>query len=141
MLFESWEFTEWSTVTTILLSVVAIIIAIWSSRSTSKAAEKQIQEIKQLSALQIDTTIKQLEVEIQKIMVEVKRSAQESKEIDAINNSGLASQIDFRNMVMQQHQEGRALRDLKIYSECSRNLNELLENLKQLRKDRLRIVE
>ena len=134
MLFESWEFTEWSSVTTILLSVVAIIIAIWSSRSTSKAAEKQIQEIKQLSALQIDTTIKQLEVEIQKIMVEVKRSAQESKEIDAINNSGLASQIDFRNLAMQQHQEGRALRDLKIYSECSRNLNELLENLNQLKK-------
>ena len=134
MLFESWEFTEWSTVTTILLSVVAIIIAIWSSRSTSKAAEKQIREIKQLSALQIDTTIKQLEVEIQKIMVEVKRSAQESKEIDAINNSGLASQIDFRNLAMQQHQEGRALRDLKIYSECSRNLNEFLENLNQLKK-------
>ena len=134
MFFESWEFTEWSTVTTILLSVVAIIIAIWSSRSTSKAAEKQIQEIKQLSALQIDTTIKQLEVEIQKIMVEVKRSAQESKEIDAINNSGLASQIDFRNIAMQRHQEGRALRDLKIYSECSRNLNELLENLNQLKK-------
>lgn len=134
MLFESWEFTEWSTVTTILLSVVAIIIAIWSSRSTSKAAEKQIREIKQLSALQIDTTIKQLEVEIQKIMVEVKRSAQESNEIDAINNSGLASQIDFRNLEMQRHQEGRALRDLKIYSECSRNLNELLENLNQLKK-------
>ena len=134
MLFESWEFTEWSTVTTILLSVVAIIIAIWSSRSTSKAAEKQIREIKQLSALQIDTTIKQLEVEIQKIMVEVKRSAQESNEIDAINNSGLASQIDFRNLAMQRHQEGRGLRDLKIYSECSRNLNELLENLNQLKK-------
>ena len=134
MLFESWEFTEWSSVTTILLSVVAIIIAIWSSRCTSKAAEKQIREIKQLSALQIDTTIKQLEVEIQKIMVEVKRSAQESNEIDAINNSGLASQIDFRNLAMQRHQEGRALRDLKIYSECSRNLNELLENLNQLKK-------
>lgn len=134
MFFEEWAFDEWLSVTTILLSVVAIIIAIWSSRCTSKAAEKQIREIKQLSALQIDTTIKQLEVEIQKIMVEVKRSAQESNEIDAINNSGLASQIDFCNMVMQRHQEGRALRDLKIYSECSRNLNELLENLNQLKK-------
>ena len=134
MFVEYWGFTEWSTVATILLSVVAIIIAIWSSRSTSKAAEKQIREIKQLSALQIDTTIKQLEVEIQKIMVEVKRSAQESNEIDAINNSGLASQIDFRNLAMQRHQEGRALRDLKIYSECSHNLNELLENLNQLKK-------
>ena len=134
MLFESWEFTEWSSVTTILLSVVAIIIAIWSSRCTSKAAEKQIREIKQLSALQIDTTIKQLEVEIQKVMVEVKRSAQESRAIDEINNSGLAGQIDFRNLEMQRHREGRALRDLKIYSECSRNLNELLENLNQLKK-------
>ena len=134
MFFECWGFTEWSTVTTILLSVVAIVIAICSSHSTSKAAEKQICEIKQLSSLQIDTTIKQLEVEIQKIMVEVKRSAQESNEIDAINNSGLASQIDFRNLAMQRHQEGRALRDLKIYSECSRNLNELLENLNQLKK-------
>ena len=45
MLFESWGFTEWSTIATILLSVVAIVIAIWSSRSTSKAAEKQISEI------------------------------------------------------------------------------------------------
>lgn len=134
MFFECWGFTEWSTVTTILLSVVAIVIAICSSHSTSKAAEKQIIEIKQLSALQIDTTIKQLEVEIQKVMVEVKRSAQESRAIDEINNSGLAGQIDFRNLAMQQRQEGRALSDLKIYSECSHNLNELLGNLKQLKK-------
>lgn len=134
MLFESWEFTEWSTVTTILLSVVAIIIAIWSSRSTSKAAEKQIQEIKQLSSLQIDTTIKLLEVEIQRIMVEVKKSAQESRAIDEINNSGLAHQIEWRNEMMRRHQESKPIRELKIYSECSRNLNELLENLNQLKK-------
>lgn len=42
MFFEEWAFDEWSSVTTILLSVAAIIIAIWSSRCTSKAAEKQI---------------------------------------------------------------------------------------------------
>ena len=52
MFVEYWGFTEWSTVATILLSVVAIVIAIWSSHSTSKAAEKQISEIKQLSVLQ-----------------------------------------------------------------------------------------
>lgn len=134
MFFEEWAFDEWSSVTTILLSVVAIIIAICSSRSTSKAAEKQICEIKQLSSLQIDTTIKLLEVEIQRIMVEVKRAAQESRAIDEINNSGLAHQIEWREAMMRRHQEGRALRDLKIYSECSRNLNELLENLNQLKK-------
>ena len=134
MFVEYWGFTEWSTVATILLSVVAIVIAIWSSHSTSKAAEKQISEIKLLSVLQIDTTIKLLEVEIQRIMVEVKRAAQESKAIDEINKSGLAHQIEWREAMMRKHQEGRALRDLKIYSECSRNLNELLENLNQLKK-------
>ena len=71
MFYEYWGFDEWSTITTIILSVVAIIIAIWSSRSTSKAAEKQIREIKNLSALQIETSIKQLEVEIQKAMANV----------------------------------------------------------------------
>ena len=67
-------------------------------------------------------------------MVEVKRAAQESRAIDEINNSGLAHQIEWREAMMRRHQEGRALRDLKIYSECSRNLNELLENLNQLKK-------
>ena len=134
MFFEEWAFDEWSSVTTILLSVVAIIIAICSSRSTSKAAEKQICEIKKLSSLQIDTTIKLLEVEIQRIMVEVKKSAQESRAIDEINNSGLAHQIEWRDEMMRRHQDSRALRDLKIYSECSRNLNELLKNLNQLKK-------
>jgi glucose uptake protein GlcU len=37
-------FEEWSTITTIILSVVAIVVAICSSRSTSKAAERQIAE-------------------------------------------------------------------------------------------------
>ena len=134
MFVEYWGFTEWSTVATILLSVVAIVIAICSSHSTSKAAEKQISEIKQLSVLQIDTTIKLLEVEIQRIMVEVKRAAQESKAIDEINNSGLAHQIEWRNEMMRRHQENKPIRELKIYSECSRNLNELLENLNQMKK-------
>ena len=37
-------FEEWSTITTIILSVVAIVVAICSSLSTSKAAERQIAE-------------------------------------------------------------------------------------------------
>ena len=67
MCFVYWGFDEWTTIATIFLSVVAIVIAIWSSHSTSKAAEKQIGkmekqisemqkqicEIKNLSALQI----------------------------------------------------------------------------------------
>ncbi len=63
MFYENWGFTEWSTIATIGLSVVAICIAIWSSRSTSKAAEKQIREIKSLSALQIKISLIRLQLD------------------------------------------------------------------------------
>ena len=134
MFFENWGFTEWSTITTISLSVIAIVIAICSSRSTSKTAEKQIREIKQLAALQIDVSIKQLEAEIQKVMVEVKKSAKESMAIDEINKSGLAHHKEYHDAMMRRNQESRSLRDLQIYSDCSHNLNELLKNLNQMKK-------
>lgn len=147
MCFVYWGFDEWTTITTIFLSVVAIVIAIWSSHSTSKAAEKQIGEmekqigemqkqiceIKNLSALQIDTTIKLVEVEIQKTMTKVKLAAQESEEIDRINHSGMSHMVQWRDEMMREHQARKALRELQVYSECSYNLNELLNNLNQLK--------
>lgn len=147
MCFIYWGFDEWTTIATIFLSVVAIVIAICSSRSTSKAAEKQIRkmdmqicemekqicEIKNLSALQIDTTIKLVEVEIQKTMTKVKLAAQESEEIDRINHSGMSHMVQWRDEMMREHQARKAQRELQIYSECSYNLNELLNNLNQLK--------
>lgn len=133
MFYEYWGFNEWCTITTIFLSVVAIIIAIWSSHSTSKAAEKQIREIKNLSALQIDTSIKQIEAEIQKMMAEVKKAGKECQEIDDINKGAGQLGGDYRSIMMRRHQENKPLRDLQIYSDCSRNLNEILNELKNLK--------
>lgn len=126
-------FTEWSTIATIFLSVVAIIIAIWSSRSTSKDANRQIAQLKQLSKLQIETSIKQLEVEIQKMMAEVKKAGKECQEIDDINKGAGQLGGDNRNIMMRKHQENKSLRDLQIYSDCSHNLNEILNELKHLK--------
>ena len=147
MCFIYWGFDEWTTIATIFLSVVAIVIAIWSSHSTSKAADKQIGEmekqigemqkqiceIKNLSALQIDTTIKLVEVEIQKTMTKVKLAAQESESIDRINHSGMSHMVQWRDEMMREHQARKTLRELQVYSECSYNLNELLNNLNQLK--------
>lgn len=147
MFYEYWGFDEWTTIATIILSVVAIFIAICSSHSTSKAAnrqiaemekqicemEKQICEIKNLSALQIDTTIKLVEVENQKTIAKVKLSAMEAEEIDEINNSGMAHMVQWREEMMREHEENKAQKELQIYSDCSHNLNELLNNLNQLK--------
>ena len=134
MFYEYWGFNEWCTITTIILSVVAIIIAIWSSRSTSKSAEKQIREIKNLSALQIDTSIKQLEVEIQKAMANVELAKRESKEIDEINNGGLSYMKEWRDEMMRRHQNSKSQRELQSYNEYSRNLNEIRKELLKLKK-------
>ena len=133
MFYEYWGFNEWCTITTIILSVVAIIIAIWSSHSTSKDANRQIREIKQLSALQIDVTIKQIEAEIQKMMAEVKKAGKESQEIADIYKGGEQLGPDYRNAMMRKHQESKPLRDLQIYSDCTHNLNEILKSLKDLK--------
>lgn len=133
MFYEYWGFDEWCTITTIFLSVVAIVIAIWSSRSTSKAANRQIREIKNLSALQIDVTIKQIEAEIQKMMAEVKKAGKESQEIADIYRGGEHLGPNYRNEMIRKHQESKPLRDLQIYSECSQNLNEILKSLKELK--------
>ena len=133
MFYEYWGFNEWCTITTIILSVVAIIIAIWSSHSTSKDANRQIREIKNLSALQIDVTIKQIEAEIQKMMAEVKKAGKESQEIADIYKGGEQLGPNYRNEMMRKHQESKPQRDLQIYSDCTHNLNEILKSLKDLK--------
>lgn len=42
--------------------------------------------------------------------------------------------VDFGNSMIREYQEGKPLRELQIYSECSQSLNELLANLNQLKK-------
>lgn len=130
----NWGFNEWCTITTIFLSVVAIVIAIWSSHSTSKDANRQIREIKNLSALQIETSIKQIEAEIQKMMAEVKKAGKESQEIVDIYKGGEQLGPEYRNERMRKLQENKAQRDLQKYSDSLQNLNGILKELKELKK-------
>ena len=47
---------QWLVITPIILSMVSIIIAIWSSYSTSKMARKQINALKDVALLQIGSS-------------------------------------------------------------------------------------
>ena len=89
----------------IILPVVAIIIAIWSSRQTSKDATRQIESIKQLekkqidligvqsktaesikrlTEIQIEAKLRQIEVEIQKNKLLGQQVREEWQEIENI---------------------------------------------------------
>ena len=85
MFYEYWGFNEWCTITTIILSVVAIIIAICSSHSTSKDANRQIREIKNLSALQIEISMMELELERIKTGLKENEKRAELKAFEARN--------------------------------------------------------
>ena len=67
---EQITFEQYATFATIGLSIIAIIIAIWSSRQTSRQTMKQIDCLRQIALLQIDTELLQLEVEIFNAQIE-----------------------------------------------------------------------
>lgn len=124
-------FEEWTTVATIVLSVVAIIIAIRSSRSTSRAANKQIRELKQLSKLQIETTLKILEIEIQKAMADMKKSASEVDAMNKINDSHMPK--DWQDAMMQKHKASKPITDFQVYNDYLQKLNSIYGNVKVLK--------
>lgn len=125
---------ENSSLLSLLLSVIAILIAIYSSRQTSKDVTRQIESIKQLSKLQIETTIKQVEIEIQKNILLARQSQEEWESIQEINNSGLAHQVEWRNEMLRQHKERKPQKDINFYSSYIKDLESVRFNLTELKK-------
>ena len=102
----------------ILLSVVAIGIAIWSSRSTSRAANKQIREIVRLSAVQIELSMVELEMDrIKTGLKEVeKRNELKKLENGDANNPEVKAKIEeLEKEIQSLHDWG--LRVFKVESE------------------------
>ena len=118
----------------ILLSVVAIAIAIYSSKQTSKDATRQIESIKQLSKLQLEIAIKQVEIEIQKNRLLAQQAQEEWKDIQDVNNSGLSHQIEWRNEMLREKKERKPQRDFHLYSLYIKNLDEICSDLTLLKK-------
>lgn len=75
-------FVQWAT---ILSPIIAVLIAWWTSRSSAKALKestrKEIQSIKELAALQLDTTILEMEYEFFKTESTMKDYRDEIEEL------------------------------------------------------------
>ena len=125
---------HWEPMTSLLLSIVAIIIAIWSSHQTSKDAARQIASIKELSRIQIDSTVKQIDLEIQKNLLLAKQAQQEWNGINNIENSDMIFQVQFREEMERRFKVEKPKRDYLLYRDFS-------ENLKGIRKSVVAIQE
>ena len=137
-----------TTITTILLSVVAIGIAIYSSRKTSQEATRQIKEmknltqqtientakevesIKELAKLQIEAMLTEMDMEMAQYNIQAKRSSEERDEMDIINRT---TQSIFRESAFKDFEAKRPQRDVQYTLEYLRELKRIKNRLEQIK--------
>lgn len=139
---------HWEALASLLLSVVAIAIAIISSRRTAKDATRQIESIKNLSQQTIENTTKEIESvkelakmhievlameldkEMAKYIVQAQKADEESK---AINNLQNYNHIDIRDMAIKEFHDKQPQRDLRYHTMYIQQLREICKRLDQLK--------
>ena len=120
--------------------IITILIAVYAARSGSKdtakklaaleeSTTKQVESIKALSKQMVEASIKQVELEIEKNQLLAKQAMLEWEEIDKINNSGMASQVQWKEIRMQQFREQKPERDYHLYSKFIKDLETIKKNL------------
>lgn len=86
---------QWAT---ILSPIIAVVIAIWASRSSAKETAKQIAAIKELAVLQIDSTILEMEYEFFKAESSMKEYRDEIEslqmELQKLNLNPMTTELD-----------------------------------------------
>lgn len=120
------SFVQWAT---ILSPIIAVLLAWWTVRNSAKDTTRQIESIKELSRLQMDATIKQVELEIEKNIFLAKKAQQEAEGIQNINNSGLSHIQEWKDGVFKQWKEKKSERDYQLYSQFIKELQDIKQGL------------
>ena len=106
----------------IILPAVAIGISILLSRKTSKDVTRQVESIKQLAKIQIETTLRQIEVEIQKNRLLAQQAREEWQKLEDIRKPkfGREFEDDMKRKIMEE----RPQKQVEFYDTYIRSLNE-----------------
>lgn len=129
----------------IIALIVPIGVAVWTVRSSAKdtakqiaaleeSTTKQVESIKALSKQQIDASIKQVELEIEKNLFLATQAKQEWEGIQNINNGGLSHIAEWRNGVMKQFKEQKPERDYHLYCKFIKELETIKKGLETNKK-------
>lgn len=139
---------HWEALSSVLLSVVAICIAIYSARKTSKDATRQIESIKDLTKQTIDNTTKQVEsikelakMQIEALMIQLDvemtkygvQAKKANEERSAMNDILQIHYTDFREMEMKKYQAQQPQRDLHYLNILMKELQGVNQRLEQLK--------
>lgn len=126
---------QWAT---ILSPIIAVVIALWASKKSAKDTDrkiaaiedstaKQIESVKELSRQMIDSTIKQVELEIEKNIFHTKRAKQEWEGIQNIPGPQHAWDVNWKENGIRNFQEKYPEREYLRYSE----FGEVLKSIKK----------
>ena len=72
-------------------------------------------------------------MEIQKYRLLAEQARQDAEGIDDINNSGLASVVDYRNAMIKKHMEEKPQRDFQLYEGFIQKLAVISKRLKEIK--------
>ena len=103
------------------------------SQQTIDNTTKEVESIRKLAKLQIEASVNQVELEIQKYRLLAAQARQDADGIDDINNSGLAYSEDFRNGMIRKHMEEKPQRDFQLYEGFIQKLNVISKRLKEIK--------
>ena len=107
-------YVQWAT---ILSPVVAVLIAAWMARKSAKDTAKQVESIRALSKQLVESSIKMVDLEIEKNLFLAKQAKQEMEGINDINHSNISYFPDWKDKVMSSFQENKPERDYHNYSQ------------------------
>ena len=93
---------------------------------------KEVESIRKLAKLQIEASVNQVELEIQKYNLLAEQARQEAKGIDAINNSGLAYSEEYRNSMIKKHMAEKYQREFQLYEEFIQRLDVIRKHLMEI---------
>ena len=139
------EMTDIALGASIASPLVAVFIAWWTSISSAKdtakqiaaleeSTTKQVESIKELARLQMDASIKQVELEIEKNLFLANQAQQEMEGIRNINQSGMAHISAWKDGVTRQWYENKPERDYHLYSKFIKDLKTIKKGLEVSKK-------
>ena len=142
------NFVQWATILSPIIAVAIAALTCWLnardvkrqiesvkelSQQTIDNTTKEVDSIRKLAKLQIEASVNQVELEIQKYRLLAEQARQDADGIDDINNSGLAYSEDFRNGMIRKHMEGKPQRDFQLYEGFIQRLNVISNHLKEIK--------
>lgn len=131
---------QWAT---ILSPIIAVLIAVWTVRSSAMSTakqiltmqqntEKEIKELKNLAKLEIEALSLKLDVELIQKQIEAQQADEERKALSQITNY---NQLTFQEMALKSYQSRQPERNHKYMQAYIRELNRISSRIAQIKEN------